>query len=114
MFCLYEMICWQRLLTARCSMCVCRRQGRIPEDKAKRGGCSGDMPLHTSALLCLMLRRNPKGISGIGRDTAFGGASAQGDFTVSWVAPGIPGRESGGGCARRVPQSPHVPTAENS
>ena len=34
------------------------------------------------------------------------------DFTVSWVTPGIPGRESGGGCARRAPQSPHVPDAE--
>ena len=30
-----------------------------------------------------------QGISGIGRDTASEGASAQGDFTVSWVAPGI-------------------------
>ncbi len=28
------------------------------------------------------------------------------------ITPGIPGRESGGGCARRVPQSPHVPAAE--
>ena len=28
-------------------------------------------------------------LSGIGCDTVFEGASAQGDFTVSWVAPGI-------------------------
>jgi len=76
-------------------------------------------------------------------------ASAQGDFTVSWVAPGnchisivasgahkgsfagvagskscvrlrlstidMPlGREAGGGRAHRVPQSPHVPSAEQS
>jgi len=30
----------------------------------------------------------------------FEGASAQGDFTVSWAAPGTPGREAEGGCAR--------------
>jgi hypothetical protein len=35
-------------------------------------------------------------------------------FAVSWVAPGIPGREAESGCARRVPQSPHVPAAEQS
>jgi len=43
-----------------------------------------------------------------------GGASAQGDFAVSWVALGLLGREAEGGCARRVPQSPHVPSAEQS
>jgi len=54
------------------------------------------------------------------------GASAQGDFTVSWIALGMLycllesnmlgmlGREAEGGCARRVPQSPHVPSAEQS
>jgi hypothetical protein len=42
------------------------------------------------------------------------GASAQGYFTLSWAAPGIPGREAETGCARRVSQSPHVPSAEQS
>jgi hypothetical protein len=44
----------------------------------------------------------------------FVGASAKGDFTVSWAAPGTPGREAEGGCARRVPQSPYVPSVEQS
>jgi len=55
-----------------------------------------------------------QGISGIGCDIVSEGASAQGDFTVSWAAPGTPGREAEGGCARRVPQSPHVPSVEQS
>jgi hypothetical protein len=30
-----------------------------------------------------------QGIGGIGHDIVSGGASAQGDFTFSWAAPGI-------------------------
>jgi len=39
---------------------------------------------------------------------------SSGDFTVSWAAPGTPGREAEGGCAHRVPQSPHIPSVEQS
>ena len=57
-----------------------------------------------------------QGISGIGHDTVSEGVHkvkpCSGDFTVSWAPPGIPGREAGGGCARRAPQAPHVPDAE--
>ena len=42
------------------------------------------------------------------------GALAQGDFTVCWAALGMLGREAEGGRARRVPQSPHVPSMEQS
>jgi hypothetical protein len=63
-------------------------------------------------------RRPACGLSGvapgIGCDTVSGGASGQGDFTVSWAAPDISGREDETGCSRRVPQSPHVPSAEQS
>jgi len=44
----------------------------------------------------------------------FEGASVQGDFTVSWAALGTLGREAEGGRARRVPQFPHVHSAEQS
>jgi hypothetical protein len=36
-----------------------------------------------------------------------------GDFTVSWVALGMLGREAEGGHPRRFPQSSHVPSEEN-
>jgi len=72
------------------------------------GSVTLGLPGHEWALpLC-------QGISCIGCDIVSEGASAQGDFTVSWAAPGTPGREAEGGCARRVPQSPHVPSVEQS
>jgi len=46
------------------------------------------------------------------RHMSVGASAPEGDFTVSWVALGMLGREAEGGCARRVPQSPHVPSAE--
>jgi len=65
------------------------------------------LPGHWALPLC-------QGIGGIGYDIVSGGASAQGDFTGSWVALGMLGRETEGGCARLAPQSPHVPSAEQS
>ena len=48
-------------------------------------------------------------MSGIGYDIVSVGASAQGDFTVSWVAPGMIGREAEGGCDPRVPEGSSRP-----
>ena len=41
------------------------------------------------------------------------GASAQGDFTISWAALGIPGRGDETGCARRFPNPLKSPLWSN-
>ena len=74
------------------------------------------LPIPVLVSIPLIKPAHNQGISGIGHDIVSEGVHkvkpCSGDFTVSWATPGIPGRESGGGCARRVPQSPRVPAAE--